>query len=77
MKKSVPKHKKIDTDIRRYLTHVERDLGIDIRKYIYIYFFSHEKERQYLIEDGKAASLPLQLPSQENPMKKICLLLAP
>jgi predicted nucleic acid-binding Zn ribbon protein len=33
--KKVSRNSKIDTDIRRYLTHVERDLGIDVR----IYFF--------------------------------------
>ena len=31
--KKVSRNSKIDTDIRRYLTHVERDLGIDIRIY--------------------------------------------
>ena len=40
--KKVSQNTKIDTDIRRYLTHVERDLGIDIRKYIYILFFTWE-----------------------------------
>ena len=56
--KKVSRNSKIDTDIRRYLTHVERDLGIDIR----IYFL-------YMRRSG-STSLKRKSEKQKMEMKK-------